>query len=311
MRLLPAERFALTIICALALLDAVLLMIKGVQIDVPGYARVLSIGGLLIAFGQFYRRYRSNEGIALATTAAGLFIVFTIMGSVFNYLLLPVNYGSLDMYLTLADEHLGFSWVAVLDWVASVPGLGTVLRYVYLSSLPQMIAVILLLGFTKSERELHQFLLTGLIGALITICVWAMAPSFGAMANHQLSAATNAKLQIVVGFEYGVELKRLAAEGVTRISPDDALGLIGFPSFHTVMACLSVWFMTGFKRVWLFFVAINLIMVLAIIVHGGHHFFDVLGGLGVFAASLWLSKQALRQLDAGPQAGARLPANAG
>jgi hypothetical protein len=183
--------------------------------------------------------------------------------------------------------------------VASIPALGSILRYVYLSSLPQMIVVILILGFARSQHQLHLFLLTGLIGGLVTICFWAVVPSFGAMASHELSAATDAQLNILVGVEYGRELKRLAVGGVAHISPDDALGLIGFPSFHTVMACLSVWFMFGIKRIWPVFLGLNLIMIPAIIVHGGHHLADLIGGIAVFAASLALARRAMRNMEAG------------
>jgi hypothetical protein len=296
MRLLPAEKLTANLILTLAIIDAVLLVKKGVSVDVVGYLRVLSIGGLLMGVGQFYRFYRSDERIALATTAAGLFILFTIVGSVFNYLLLPVEYGSFDASLSRFDQTLSFSWLAFVEWVPTVPHLGSTLRFVYLSSLPQMIVVILILGFTKAQHKLHLFLLTGLIGGLATICIWAVMPSFGAIANHQVPAETEAQLSLVVGSEYVRELKRLAAEGVSYISPDDLLGLVGFPSFHTIMACLSVWFLFGVRRIWLPFLMLNLVMIPAIIVHGGHHLADVLGGMAIFVLSLMLAKQAMRQL---------------
>ena len=108
MRLLPAERFIVNVILALAVIDAALIAHKGVSVDVAGYLAAVSTGGSMIAIGQFYRRFRQNEGIGLATTAAGLFIVFTLVGSVFNYLLLPIRFGPYDDALIRIDAALDY-----------------------------------------------------------------------------------------------------------------------------------------------------------------------------------------------------------
>ncbi len=297
MRFLPAERFAITIILALATLDAALLAFKHVDIDVIGYISALMTGGTAVAIGQFYRRFRHNEGIALATTAAGLFITFTIVGSVFNYLLLPIAGGRIDPVLMQADAALGFSWVGFVTFVSDHPWFGTLTRYVYLSSMPQLIIVILVLGFTRQKEALHSFLLTGLIAALITIGFWGLLPSSGPAAFDVLPDAVLANMPTVVGPAYGAELNRLASEGVTYITPKEVLGLIAFPSFHTVMACLSVWFMARFKYVMPLFIALNLVMIPAILVHGGHHLVDLIGGVATFAFALALSRMALKQAD--------------
>jgi hypothetical protein len=295
MRFLPAERFAITIIFALAALDAGLLVFKHVEIDVLGYISALMTGGMAVAIGQFYRRFRHNEGIALATTAAGLFIIFTIVGSVFNYLLLPIAGDRIDPILMRADAALGFSWVGFVTFVSDHPWFGVLTRYVYLSSMPQLIIVILVLGFAREKEALHRFLLTGLIGALITIGFWGLMPSSGPAAFEVLPETVLANMPTVVGPAYGNELNRLASEGVSYITPKEVLGLIAFPSFHTVMACLSVWFMARFRYVLPFFIALNLVMVPSILIHGGHHLVDVIGGLFTFAFAMVLSGMALKQ----------------
>ena len=38
---------------------------------------------------------------------------------------------------------------------------------------------------------------------------------------------------------------------------------------------------------------VNLLMVPATLVHGGHHLVDLLGGVAVFAACLWLAHRAV------------------
>jgi hypothetical protein len=300
MRFLPAEKFAVTIILALAALDVGLLFLKHVNIDVLGYISALMTGGAALAIGQFYRRFRTNEGIALASTAAGLFIVFSLAGSVFNYLLLPIQGERIDPLLMQIDALLGYSWSGLVTWTSRHPPFGAMLQFVYLSSMPQLIIVILVLGFSGRRDDLHRFLLTGLIAALITIGFWGFFPSSGPAAWEALPEDVLAALPMVVGPGYGAELHRLAAEGVKFITPKEVLGLIAFPSFHTVMALLSVFFMAQFRKAAPVFVALNMLMLPAILVHGGHHLVDLLGGAAAKAAAMALSGLALRQMKHAP-----------
>ncbi|UGX87522.1 phosphatase PAP2 family protein [Phyllobacterium meliloti] len=300
MNLHPAEKICAGIIATLLVFDAILIPVRGVGVDWINYTLMSAIGLTAIGVGQFYRTMRPEEKIALAATASGLFILFTIVGSVFNYLLLPVGLRRIDDILTKFDAYLGFSWTDAVIYVASMPALGSLLRWIYASSMPQLILIILILGFSGQRDGLHRFLLTGLIGALISIALWAMFPSSGPAAFEILPASISSTLDMVVGSSYGAELNRLALEGPTFLSPKDALGLIAFPSFHTVMACMAVWFMFRMAFAFPVFLIINILMLPAILVHGGHHFVDVIGGFAVFGIALFASKRLVRSTRLSP-----------
>lgn len=291
----PAEKICAIIIAALFLIDAILIPVRGTGVDWLNYAVMCAIGFGAIAVGQFYRTRRPEEKIALATTASGLFILFTISGSIFNYLLLPVGNRRIDSLLIKLDAMLGFSWAEAVVYVASLPSLASLLRLIYMSSLPQLIVIILILGFLGQRERLHQFLLTGVFGALIAIAFWAAFPSSGPSAFEVLPA--NVSQSFVVGAAYGAELNRLAMEGPSFLSPKDALGLIAFPSFHTVMACMAVWFMIQAKTVFPLFLVINILMLPAILVHGGHHLVDVFAGFVVFSLALIASRMLLTHIS--------------
>ncbi len=296
MRLLPAERFALLITLALTVLDAALIAYKGVRIDVFGYAGAISTGAFAVLIGQFYRFKREDVGIALSTTSAGLFILFSLAGSVFNYLLLPIRMPRVDWFFQRTDAALGFDWGLFVGWISNWPLFGQVLRVVYFSSVPQLILVILILGFARKADTLHRFLVTGIVGALIAFCVWALFPSFGASSISSLPETVQAVMPIAVGSAYGAELVRLSIEGAAYISPENVLGLIGFPSFHTVMAMMSLIFLRQF--VWLRppVFAVNALMVPAIIVQGGHHLSDMIAGGLVFALAYFIAGLLMRNI---------------
>lgn len=240
MHLHTAERLISIITLTIFAINAAMITWSGLRIDAIGYAGVISVGLMLIGLGQFYRRSGRSEGIAQVAIGTGLLVLFTNAASMFNYLLLPIGPWRIDGTLMVLDAYLGYSWPDFVAATATIPLLGDILRVVYLSSLVQMIVVILTLGFAGRQIELHRFLLTGVIAALLTIGIWGVLPSSGPASFHLLPADVTAAINLVVGPSYGLELNRLAVEGPALISPKNALGLIAFPSYHTVMACMAV-----------------------------------------------------------------------
>ncbi|MEK1896971.1 MAG: phosphatase PAP2 family protein [Rhizobium sp.] len=297
MAFLPAERLIILIIATLALLDACLLLFKGIGIDVAGYASLVACGAFLLGLGQFYRHVRRNDRIAITAIAAGLFVLFTIVGSVFNYLLLPLQFQFIDPALGRFDEALGFHWPAFVTWASQYPRAGMLLQAVYASSLPQLLAILLILGFGGHVRLLHHFLVTGVVGALLAIIFWFFLPSFGASAIYELPAGVTEAVPLAVGPDYNAQVVELGRNGVTYLTPRNVLGLIGFPSFHTVMAAMSACFMIRRGALAAPFLVLNTLMVPAILIQGGHHLVDVFGGLLAFALAVMLADAALRQLE--------------
>lgn len=298
MRLLSAERMFAFIIAAIAIVDLVLIVLKGVSVDWAGYSVPFFGSMLLIAGGQYYSIHRGEKRLALALTASGLFIIFTLVASVFNYLLLPIRFPVLDTFWVRLDAKIGYDWPSFVMWIAQWPILAKILLLVYFSSLPQLVLVILILAFTDNAKALWHFLLTGAIAVLICIGVWFFFPSFGASAVHGLPQHILDIVQIPVDPKYSREVLRLAGEGPGYISPTNALGLIGFPSFHSVMACMSVIFLARTKWIFPFAALLNLMMIPAILIHGGHHLSDVFGGVFTFVAAYFLAGKLLSLLPA-------------
>ena len=203
----------------------------------------------------------------------------------------------IDEALVRIDALFGYDWPTAVNWIAQYPLFAEVLRFVYVSSLPQLVIVVLILGFSQQDRQLHSFLLTGLLGALLCIGIWSLIPSTGASGSEGALQALKPGFQVMVGPEYNAEVNKMIAEGARHISPSSPLGLIGFASFHTVMACMSVYFVPRYKWLLALFVSVNLLMIPAVLIHGGHHLMDVLGGFAVFAIAVMLARKAVAQAE--------------
>ncbi|QCL93667.1 phosphatase PAP2 family protein [Agrobacterium tumefaciens] len=303
MRLFAAERFVLGFIAILFAVDAALIAVKGIRVDYAGYFLCALAGAGVFILGQFYRKSARDLRIAAALIAGGLFILFTLVASVFNYMFLPVAFPTIDHVLFRVDAAFGYSWAGIVRWAATHPWIGTVLFVVYATSLPQLLVIVITLGFTGKEQRLHHFLVTGVLGAFASIVFWIFFPTFGPSAYVQLPEWISQAIPLAVDNTYGQELNRLTSESVVYISPKNVLGLIGFPSFHIFMAAMSVWFVPRQLAVMAVILPVNLLMPLAVLVQGGHHLSDVFGGLIAFVIICAVSARLLNWISERERAG--------
>jgi hypothetical protein len=201
------------------------------------------------------------------------------------YFRFPLGQGTIDPLLMAVDAHLGYVWSAGVEALAVAPWAGLILAWVYKSALLQLLIVMAVLAYLRRDADLHRFMLAGTVALLFTTAVWWIMPSIGPAMFQAIPASLEAGAHLVVNEAYSGELRRLAVEGDTVLSSRAVLGVIAFPSFHMVMACLAVWFSRG---TFLFPVAVaaNLPMIPATMFQGGHHAVDLIGGAAVVLLSL-------------------------
>ena len=286
------ERAERCVIAALLLVTALSLglsALRGVPVAWHLYDVALVFDLLFILLGQFYRSVRKNPVIASAATAVGLLLMTGQLLPVFNYLLLPYKYHGVDQLLAEIDAVFGFKWAPFADWMAQYPKLCAFLKTVYSSTFLQITGTIFLLGLIGRTVEVSRMMLATFLSAAITICLWSLFPSSTPVAFQNLPADVAATLQLTVDAKMGAELVRLSHEGVALVTPEGMLGMIGFPSFHTVMMLLVLWYMRVVPIVRVPVLIWNLFMIPAILLHGAHNLIDVFGGAAVAAASIWLA----------------------
>ncbi len=290
----PAEVFVLTVTLVLGGIDVALILARGSAVDGAAYKMILGLAALLVAVGYIYRRLERSEGIGAATTCAGLFIAFTAAASLFNYLLLPNGRPTIDHWVNGLDASLGFSWPAAVAFGATHPFLNEIMRFAYMSTLPQIALLVVLLGLRGRLADLHGLLVTVVTAALVTVAFWGLFPTTGPSAIYALPEELLAKARPLLGPEYGAYVVSVISNGAPYLSPDDFRGLIAFPSFHTVLACAAVHYSRNMR--WLFpvLVLVNLAVLPAVVVHGGHYLVDIPAGIAVFLLSLAATRAVFR-----------------
>ncbi|HVW57799.1 MAG TPA: phosphatase PAP2 family protein [Rhizobiaceae bacterium] len=294
MILWPVERLILRLTLTLAVLCVALMWLKGTVLGSSEYLFSMLCAVGLAFIGQVYRRLGRSENIALMTHAAALFLGFSAAASLYNILLLPLSHAPIDPLLVRMDMWLGYSWPAFCAWVAQFPPLVTPLRIVYMSTLLQLLFVILFLGAVGDRRMLHRSALALVIAGIVTICVWSVFPSLGASAYWLLDPKVDAIVRPVVSSAYGSHLTQILHSGVGNIATMNINGLIGFPSFHTVMALTTLLAIWPYRWVRAVFLPLTALLLPAILVDGGHNLVDVLGGVFVLAFSwrlaMWVER---------------------
>ena len=263
----------------------------GQKVDWAGYGVIMTVIVGMVGMGLFYRASGRSERIGAASICAGLFIYFTICLSLFNYHLLPVWRAPIDQQLAQIDQFFGYHWPSIIEWAGQHRLINNILRFAYVSTMPQLALLVVILGLSGRIKELHVLIYSITITATFTICWWGLFPSFGASSIYQMSAAVENLASPELGTVYGHYLVSLGANGPAYITPSEIKGLIGFPSYHTVLAVTALYASRTIKWIFPIYLVLNLLIMPGVFVHGGHHLVDLPAGLVVAVAGLYLARR--------------------
>lgn len=271
------------------------------DIDARAYGLLALLAAGLAAGGLFYDRVRRDERLAAMLLGTSFLIGMSAAFSVLNYLLLTIAGPRIDAPLAAIDRALGIDWPTLMAFVARYPLSNMVLQLVYISVLPQIALLTVALGFKGKSEQIYALCLSVAAGAAIAIAMWTVAPSFGAFSVYALPANVSSHLALALDGHYARELVYLLQHGPGRISPSEAQGLIGFPSYHAVLAMLVVWYARRLSVIRWCALALNAIVLVATPIQGGHHVVDVAAGFAVAATAVWFSDAMLRWAARAPR----------
>ncbi len=293
-KLFRAEKYLLLVCFSLMLINLTTIVFKGLQVSWMGYLAGFSVASSLIAIGLFYRFSGRSMGISLGLIGTGIYIWFSIMMSLYNYLLLPLNRSIIDPTLVQIDAWLGFYWPDLMIWASENPIPSTILKYTYLSTALQIIILIMWHGLNARAEALYSLLMVMTVSVIIAICFWGLFPSLGTAAYFDLPADVWNKVRPVVDYKYGQDLNALVATGPEVLIPNEVRGLIAFPSYHAVLAFVAIWSSRNIKFLFPIFLVLNIMMMPATLIHGGHHLVDLPAGLLTFILALFATKIIMR-----------------
>jgi membrane-associated phospholipid phosphatase len=288
-----AERLLLGVAIGTEVLAFILSQLFGrVVYWTPFLCSYLAALGFVIV-GAYVRTTKGKPRIALILQGIGFYMAFMSASSVLIYTLLPLPNPMVDTFLTQTGHWIGYDWGAFVATMIQYPMVSFLLGVVYHSALFQLLLTIGLLAYYGRSVELYRFILVAMIALTITVAIWWRWPSVGYVGVLPYSVDEMNAAGLYFKPNKGELLTRLIQEGPSAIYPGAITGVVGFPSFHTVMALLVAWYC---RRTFLFLpiLLVNVAMIPAILLHGGHHAIDVLGGLLIFILSVQLANRLIR-----------------
>jgi hypothetical protein len=279
------------IVGALAIVDALWLNAGRFDIDVWGYGGIALLTIVFGAGGFYYDRVRREGRLAAMLIGTSFLLGMSAGFSVLNYLLLTIAGHRVDVPLAALDRAIGVDWPAMMAVAAQHPLVAIIMQLAYISVLPQLALLVAMLGIFGRHERIYALCLSLAAGAAICVTVWTLAPSFGAFSVYDLPASVTRHLPLALDGHYAKALVALLAHGPGHISPTDAKGLIGFPSFHAAMALLVVWYARELTLVRWFATALNSLVLIATPIQGGHHVVDVIAGFAVAALAILIAER--------------------
>ncbi|MGL5011453.1 MAG: phosphatase PAP2 family protein [Paracoccaceae bacterium] len=284
----PAERLLISILVALGVMTVTVANFRGQAVDWLAFAPGVGAAFVMIALGFYVRAVKGAVRVAHAAVGFGVFMAFSGMIAILIFSLFPFVRPTIDADLIALDARLGYDWAGFVAWVARVPLAGTILGYVYHTSIPQIAVTIALLAALNKGAELHRFLFVGVVTMFGAVAIWSLWPSIGPSAYTVIPADMQASIGLVFGSEGGARLLDLAHNGVPLITPDVVNGVIAFPSYHMVMAWMVMWYCRTTPARWPALI-LNFAMIPATLSHGAHHLIDLIAATVLFFGCVWLA----------------------
>jgi hypothetical protein len=295
---LRLQRLLFGLAAGLIALDVTWGVLGGFRVDVATYLPLIGLGLVLLAAGIFYQTRRRDPRIAAMLMATSFLVLFSAAANLLNNYLLTVAGSRIDAALDRADRALGFDWYRMMLAMADHPLFNGILFQIYSIPLPEIALLLVVLPLTGQMEQAYRLCLSVALGALTVIGIWALHPAFGAMSLYHLPPDVARRLMLSLSCEFGHAQVALLEHGPGFITPDALHGsLIGFPSYHCVLALAVCWSARSLNRLrWPLWFA-NALVIVSTPIQGGHHLVDVLAGFPVAALALFIAESGARSKE--------------
>jgi membrane-associated phospholipid phosphatase len=302
-----ANRLAWGVIGAILVVD--LLWLTRSAVSIVPFSLVMPVGAgiALSTAAYYYRRRRGEIRLADALDTVGQMLAFMAVAALFSYLMATLGYPLQDAAFHALDRSLGLDWLAFLKAVDARPLLGTLLAASYASFIPQVLVLLIGLAFSGQGMVGRTTILAMMISGVVNIVISGFLPAMAMFVHLGLTPADFPNLQPGAAFVHVADMEALRSGAPVLVDLAKAEGIITFPSYHAALALLLL--LGGWQNAWLrwpFFV-VNVAMIVATPIDGGHYFVDVIAGLAIAACSYAGARRLLGLQIAAPSAAAPPP----
>jgi hypothetical protein len=243
-----------------------------------------------LLFGFAFYRWRKEKKLADLFIICFWSLVFGNLYVFPMYMAARSPVGMSDGLLAGVDRALGLEVPDVLAFMKDYPRLSQLLDVCYDLLLALVVLAILLPPLCGHMRRAKEYLITGIVSALITFPVFAAFQAEGPWSQYGYPPRADQQ-------RYMATFTEVKADRWVELGFSHTDGLITFPSFHAVLAVLAAFALWPIRRVrWPAAVLAGLI-VISTVTTGWHYTADVVAGL-VIAALACAAAKGFTRLEA-------------
>ena len=296
------ERALGALVISVSILWPIIALVKDVRIDLLLTLPAIVLELSLFVVGIYLRVRIKWEAVAKLFIALSFYL--TVLRCVSNLisLRLPIDGLWLDYVLQGTDDAIGYSWIGFVEWMSMNPDVANFLAIVYHTSLGQLAVLITFLALRRYDKTLYRFLASAAASLFLTVSIWMIWPSFGPAMVATIPQSFEDSFNMIVNSGFQNQMYRSIEVGVESVPPRTTLGLVAFPSYHTIMTLLVIVYAWSTPLRWPFFL-FNLAMWPAILGQGAHYVADVAAGFVVFWIGAWFARAVIKGPEVWPKPG--------
>ena len=274
------------------------LLAMGLTIEPQALAVVAGVAALYGVSGWYhlYRKPNPDPKMLLMLTSIGQMIfIVTFMGPL-TYVGGALNFPLQDQLFLAIDRALGIDPIMLLEFFNSRPDWMRGWRPGYGMIKWPLLGAPIILGMTARLVRLQTFVMAFALSLVATLVIAAFVPAIGTFYGLGIAAESMANLDTHI---YALQLHDIPAlrDGSLRtLELFKLAGIVSFPSFHAASALLYAWALWPVRGFGIIVAAGCVVMLVATPVVGAHYFIDVLGGMAVAVAAIWISRRVVARL---------------
>jgi len=171
-----------------------------------------------------------------------------------------------------------------------------------------MVVVVIALSAHRQLNRLASFSMALTLALLATALLSGLFPARNTYLFYGMGPADHAGIRLVATTDHIADLLAIRDGSMRWIDMTSMKGIVTFPSFHTVLACIAIWALWTVPYVRWMSLAINLTMIVATPVQGSHYFIDLIAGAAVALSSISATSIAVAWLGRRGEAPTAAPA---
>lgn len=294
-----AYRLCLGASVASAVLLGGLLWATDTGLQVGSFVPVATIVLPLALVHAVYTVWRPDPAISAATGGVALVIGAGVTCGTSALAALRVRADFIDTNLAAADAALGIPMVDLLVWTADAPQIATLLKLVYVNTVPAIFFAVLVLAF--SGRSARVWELCWSFVACLIVCTLASAwfPALGPFTHFAVPADVLERLPDGSGVFHMPTVEAFRSGAVATIKFSQIEGVVTFPSFHACMALMTAYAFRGTRwsgPAW----GWGILTLVSTVPIGGHYVIDIVAGALVWLGAVAVCRPGLLRLRAAP-----------